>query len=389
MVSHSEEMDGVDDVPGEQSCAGQECPALRSLEGAPGESGKQEADPPSPWLPPSPGGYGGQDGGGRNGNGAGATSPQPLSPGGEASSGAGGERLDGDQGMEDEGETIARLLKRRLESAPAHVGRVGPASALAWAGLKLAAAVLLAAGVGVGLGDRDELDSGSSCVAHQPGRTSRGAHSTQARERGEGKVPGSGGGSDGGSGDGGPGERPECEVRAKKCPNRAADGQCQQSQKQCLLFASAVGVREMVARLHRGMAAVRKHLLGLHSEWRRLEGSGGLRDDELRKIYAGILLMAREEPGGRAGALKEVFDYYCLKGFSAREVSVKLGCSKATVMIRLAMLRAIAGVPAIELRAYKPFFEETERALREPRARRVRPEDATYGDDPPDEGGYG
>ncbi len=49
-------------------------------------------------------------------------------------------------------------------------------------------------------------------------------------------------------------------------------------------------------------------------------------------------------------------------------------------MSRLATLREIAGVPAERLRGYKPFFEETEKTLREPRARRVRREDAIYGD---------
>ncbi len=82
--------------------------------------------------------------------------------------------------------------------------------------------------------------------------------------------------------------------------------------------------------------------------------------------------------------MKEVFDFYCLKGFSAQEVAVKLGCSKATVMNRLGTLWEVAGVAAEKLRAYQPFFEQTENALRDPRARRVRRKDAIYGDDTPD-----
>jgi hypothetical protein len=56
-------------------------------------------------------------------------------------------------------------------------------------------------------------------------------------------------------------------------------------------------------------------------------------------------------------------------------------------MNRLVTLKGLAGVPALELRAYKPFFERVERELTDPRARKVRGKAAAYGDDPPDEGG--
>jgi len=146
------------------------------------------------------------------------------------------------------------------------------------------------------------------------------------------------------------------------------------------LFAAASEVREIMAGINREMATVRKDLVELRAARERLKGSDEL-DDEALKMYAAILLTGRDEPGARGAPLKEVFDFYCVKGFSAQEVSVKLGCSKATVMNRLATLRKIAGLPARELRAYKPFFEQAEKVLHEPRARRVRPEDALYGDE--------
>ena len=139
------------------------------------------------------------------------------------------------QATEKEQAAITQLLKERAESAPAGAG-VGRASALAWAGLKLAAAVLLAAGVVAGFSDGDEFDDVGCSVAQQPSQTCHGARSAQARERGGGKLPGSGGGSAGGSGDGGPGGRPECAVRAAMCAHRMADGQCQRSKERCLLF---------------------------------------------------------------------------------------------------------------------------------------------------------
>ena len=107
-------------------------------------------------------------------------------------------------------------------------------------------------------------------------------------------------------------------------------------------------------------------------------------DDELRRIYGLVLVTAKEQKGSREGPIKDVFDLYCLKGLSAGEVAVKLDCSKATVMNRLATIKKLAGVPAIALRAYKPFFDQMEKDLTDPRARRLRRKDAAYGDNPPD-----
>jgi len=115
--------------------------------------------------------------------------------------GGGGLRIA--QASAEEQAAIRAMLSKRVESAPAGAA-VGRASALAWAGLRLAALVLLAAGVGVGLGDGDEFDDVGCSVAQQPGGTSHGARSAQARERAGGKLPGSDSGSAGGSGDGGP-----------------------------------------------------------------------------------------------------------------------------------------------------------------------------------------
>lgn len=114
------------------------------------------------------------------------------------------------------------------------------------------------------------------------------------------------------------------------------------------------------------------------------EESQEISDDELRKIYGLVLLTAKDQKGSREGPIKDVFDLYCLKALSPEEVAVKLGCSKTTVMNRLANLKKLAGVPAKDLRAYKPSFEQIEKELTDPRARRLRRKDAAYGDDPPD-----
>ena len=150
----------------------------------------------------------------------------------------GGDGLRAVQATEEERAAIRARLSKRAESAPA-AARVGRASALAWAGLRLAAIVLLAAGVGIGLGDGDEFDDVGCTVAQQPGGTSHGARSARAGERAGGTLPGSDGGSAGSSGNGEVGGRPECEVRAAMCAHRMADGLCQRLGRQCRLFGGA------------------------------------------------------------------------------------------------------------------------------------------------------
>ena len=124
-----------------------------------------------------------------------------------------------------------------------------------------------------------------------------------------------------------------------------------------------------VERVLRGSSAVREEKVELSEQ-------------EQRRIYACMLLATKDQAGTREAPLKDVFDFYCLKDFSAGEIALRLGCSKASVINRLATLREIAGVPARYLRVYKPFFEAIEKSLTEPRAWRVRRDAAAYGDDP-------
>jgi len=152
-------------------------------------------------------------------------------PGGDAR--GGGSRVV--QATEEEQAAIRAMLSKRAEFAPAEAA-AGRAPALAWAGLRLAAAVLLAAGVVAGYADGDEFNDVGCTVAQQPGGTSHGARSAQAREGAGGKVPGSDGASAGPSGTGGAAGRPECEARAENCANRMADGLCRISRRTCRLL---------------------------------------------------------------------------------------------------------------------------------------------------------
>lgn len=132
-----------------------------------------------------------------------------------------------------------------------------------------------------------------------------------------------------------------------------------------------------LARIERKVDAVRKRQRSSGA----IERDEDFTDEELRKVYARVLLTSAKRSGGREAPLKEVFDRYCLDGLSAKKVSEVLGCSKSTVMLRLATLKEIARMPAARLRTYKPFFERAEESLRDARARRGPWKQAAYGEE--------
>ena len=94
-------------------------------------------------------------------------------------------------------------------------------------------------------------------------------------------------------------------------------------------------------------------------------------EEAARKLYALVVVCASEQTDRKA-PIKEVFDLYCRTGLSAEEVRLKLRCSKATVINRLNTLHDRTGVTADKLRAYTPFFNDVEKSLADPRAKRIR-----------------
>jgi hypothetical protein len=183
----------------------------------------------------------------------------------------------GDSAMAEVTAEERAVIRRFLGESGNEGGRGGRAPALARAALKFAAVLLLGAGVVAGYADADDMDDVGCTVAQQPGGISHSGHSAQGGERPGGKVPGSDGGSDGGSGDAGPDCRPECEARAMMCEHRVPDGQCRRSKRSCRLFAGAGEIGEMVAGIHREIAAVAKGNFDLrkeNEELRRLQSDG-------------------------------------------------------------------------------------------------------------------
>ena len=137
------------------------------------------------------------------------------------------------------------------------------------------------------------------------------------------------------------------------------------------------GFKADLARMERKLDAVQKaqKAVGL------VEREEAMDDDELREVYGRVLTLSNSESSEREISLKEVFDCYCGKGLSATKTAAALGCSKATVMSRLAELKTISGGPAYKLRTYQPLFEGIEKSLREPRARRACGKQAALGDE--------
>lgn len=105
--------------------------------------------------------------------------------------------------------------------------------------------------------------------------------------------------------------------------------------------------------------------------------------EDARRLYA-LVLACDSEQTERKAPLKRVFDLYCRMALSAEEVAVKCRCSKATIINRLNTLHKRTGLPPDELRGYTPMFDEIEKTIKDPRARRIRQQDAIYGDDPGD-----
>ena len=289
--------------------------------------------------------------------------------------GGGGLRIA--QASAEEQAAIRAMLSKRVESAPAGAA-VGRASALAWAGLRLAALVLLAAGVGVGLGDGDEFDDVGCSVAQQPGGTSHGARSAQARERAGAKLPGSDGGSAGASGGGGPGGRPECEVRAAMCAHRMTDGQCQRSNQQCRLLAidptsGSFSIRVTPAN-EIGQAAMPEP---------------SQPDEPNLSLAAKVFeLLTALDPDNRlrkAPPIK-VFLLRFRKNLSRAEIARICHCDKSLVALRLKTIQEKLPWEPRQLREMSAHVEAMQDAVSDSRARRIYRKGALSGDEEGDEG---
>ena len=179
-----------------------------------------------------------------------------------------------------EREVITRFLMGAALAAGGQGGLRGQAGVLALAILKFLAFLLLSTGIVAGYADGNDMDDVGCTVAMQPGGARHPTPSGQLREKGEGKLP-TAGGSSGTDGPGGrpPGGRAQCGPR---CERRTETGECRRLGGTCCwlvgmgMTVGQRGVRdddvaEMLAGIHREIAAVRTEHQELKSAKERLE----------------------------------------------------------------------------------------------------------------------
>jgi hypothetical protein len=95
-----------------------------------------------------------------------------------------------------------------------------------------------------------------------------------------------------------------------------------------------------------------------------------LPEETARQAFALVRTLDAHGPQ-REPSLLKVFRLYCVEALSAETVARRCGCSKATVINRLALIEQRTGADPTTLRAYSAQFEGTEASVNDPRARRI------------------
>lgn len=83
----------------------------------------------------------------------------------------------------------------------------------------------------------------------------------------------------------------------------------------------------------------------------------------------------------RPPSLLAVFRHYCIEELSASQIARKFGCSKPTVLRRLALIRARIGVDPRQLRRLSPHIAKLEATLSDPKAVHIDPKSFLEEDD--------
>jgi hypothetical protein len=284
------------------------------------------------------------------------------------------------QATEEARAAIRGLLSRLAESAPPAAG-VGRAPALAWAGLRLAAFVLLAAGVGIGLGDGDEFDDVGCTVAQQPGGTSHGARSAQVRERAGGKLAGADGGAAGAAG--GAAGRPEGEAQASGAQSSdpaggqevaagAGSGAVPRPKGQGTegKINAQNGSKGDSATEHREVMDALREIRNALAAVRRSAGhEEPINRSEAQRIFA-VLAKLRTETGARKAPLHTVFEYLVLQGLSGERTPRQCRCAPSLISARVKTLQERFGLSVRQLQNYASALVEMETTVKGDRRHR-------------------
>lgn len=91
-------------------------------------------------------------------------------------------------------------------------------------------------------------------------------------------------------------------------------------------------------------------------------------------VTAALELVKRldSDEGVDSPTLTKVFRLYCGTALTAQQVADRCGCSKGTIINRLALLRKKTGVDPDKMRAYSSHIEKTQEAMKDSRARSIR-----------------
>jgi hypothetical protein len=127
-------------------------------------------------------------------------------------------------------------------------------------------------------------------------------------------------------------------------------------------------------------AAVER-LLGMTENQTAADAGGEPASDELAlKLFALVKALESERPYRKVPML-QVFRLYCLESLSCRQIAKVCRCSLALVADRLKALEQKLGRKPQALRAYSAAFERIADSMTDPRARRLRPQDALNGEE--------
>jgi hypothetical protein len=91
--------------------------------------------------------------------------------------------------------------------------------------------------------------------------------------------------------------------------------------------------------------------------------------DLARRAFALVRNLDTDKPLAPP-TLLTVFRLYCIEELSAGRIARKCGCSKPTVLRRLALIRARTGLDPLQLRRLSPHIAKLEDSMNDPRAER-------------------
>jgi hypothetical protein len=136
----------------------------------------------------------------------------------------------------------------------------------------------------------------------------------------------------------------------------------------------------VLQRIERDISAMRRQV----RQEPELSTNEPLPEDAARRAFA---LVQQLDPESRmkAPSVLTVFRLYCMEELTADQIARKSGCSKATVVSRLHLIRRKTGVDPASLRRFSSQFEKIEQDVSDSRAEHIHRKRLIYDDDDAEE----